>query len=117
MQIFKNPNYNFVGYRWHALALSWALILAGLLTIYFKGLPLGVEFSGGTIVVLEFDQVPGLDRIRDAVGPGFGGGENIVVQNYGAASERRVMVRVPETGREAGAELTKPAEQVEKSVK
>ena len=45
MQIFKNPNFNFVGYRWHALCLSWALIIAGLLTVYFKGLPLGVEFS------------------------------------------------------------------------
>ena len=62
MQIFKNPNYNFVGYRWHAIALSAVVILAGLVTIWLKGLPLGVEFSGGSIVIVQFDQVPGIDR-------------------------------------------------------
>ncbi len=51
MEIFHNPNYNFVKYRWPALILSWVIIAAGIATIYVKGIPLGVEFSGGTIVV------------------------------------------------------------------
>ena len=117
MQIFKNPNYDFVKYRWPALILSWLIILAGLVVMFTRGLPLGVEFSGGTIVIVEFDTVPGIDQVRDAVGRGFGGGENLVVQNYGPASERRIMVRVPEAGREAGAELSRPAEQIEASLR
>jgi preprotein translocase subunit SecF len=117
MQIFKNPNYDFVKYRWPALIVSWVIIAAGLVVIFTKGLPLGVEFSGGTIVIVEFDQLPGIDQVRDAVGRGFGGGENLVVQNYGPASDRRIMIRVPDVGREAGAELSRPAEQIEASLK
>ena len=29
MQIFHNPHYNFIKWRWHALALSLAIIIAG----------------------------------------------------------------------------------------
>ena len=29
MQIFKNPNYDFVRWTWHALIVSWVIILAG----------------------------------------------------------------------------------------
>ena len=58
MQIFHNPNFNFVKYRWPALIVSWVLILAGIVGIYLKGIPLGVEFSGGTIVIVQFDTMP-----------------------------------------------------------
>jgi preprotein translocase subunit SecF len=111
MLIFKNPNFDFVGYRWHALALSSAVILAGLLTVYFKGLPLGVEFSGGTIVVVQFDRVPGIEQVRSAVGRSFpGGGENVVVQRYGSADQRQIMIRVPEVGKEQGTGLSQIAD-------
>lgn len=117
MQIFKNPNFNFVGYRWHALFLSWTLIIAGLVTVYFKGLPLGVEFSGGTIVVVQFDHVPGIDQVRSAVGHSFpGGGQNIIVQRYGSAEQRQIMVRVPEVGKEQGTGLSQVADLVERDL-
>src|ERR671937_353996 len=46
MQIFKHPNYDFLRWRWHALALSWIVIISGLIFIWTKGLPRGVEFAG-----------------------------------------------------------------------
>ena len=117
MQIFKNPNYNFVGYRWHAIGLSTLVILAGLVTVWLKGLPLGVEFSGGSIVIVQFDQVPGIDRVRDAVGRAFpGGGQNIVVQTYGNPEQRQIMIRVPEVGEEQGTGLSQAADAVERSL-
>ena len=72
MQIFKNPNYDFVKYRWPALIVSWVIISVGLVVMFTKGLPLGVEFSGGTIVIVEFDKVPGIQQVRDAAGREFG---------------------------------------------
>ena len=48
MQIFNNPNFDFVRWRWHAIALSLVVILAGVVVIWTRGLPLGVEFAGGT---------------------------------------------------------------------
>ena len=58
MQIFKNPNFDFLRWRWHAIALSWVVILAGLVDDLAEGMPLGVEFAGGTIVIVQFDQPP-----------------------------------------------------------
>jgi preprotein translocase subunit SecF len=93
MQIFHNPNFNFVKYRWHALVLSWLVIGAGLVTIYVLGVPLGVEFSGGTQVLIQFDQRPGIDQVRGALDRGFpGGGQNVVVQTYGADTQRQIMI-------------------------
>src|SRR5512139_2161901 len=103
MQILHNPNVNFIKYRWHALIVSWLLILAGLGVVFTKGLPLGLEFSGGTAVILQFEQMPSVDQVRtalDRVVPG--GGQNITVQTYGQASQRQIMVRVPQTGKESG---------------
>ena len=59
MHIFKNPNFDFVRWKWHAIALSWVIILAGVFVIWTKGMPKGVEFSGGTIVIVKFDQHAG----------------------------------------------------------
>jgi preprotein translocase subunit SecF len=114
MQIFKNPNLNFVKYRWHALILSWVVIGAGLVTILTQGLPMGVEFSGGTIVIVKFDEVPSVQGVRDALGrqQGLTAGQNIVVQRYGDPSAREVMVRLPDVGAEQGTGLTKTADAV-----
>ena len=71
MHIFTNPNFDFVKWKWHAIALSWVIILFGVFVIWTKGMPKGVEFSGGTIVIVKFDQTPDLDKIREAL-PGGG---------------------------------------------
>ena len=99
MKIFTNPNYNFVKWRWHAIAFSWMLIAAGLLTIWQKGLPLGVEFSGGSIVIVRFDTVPDVGRVRAALDRAMPGtGQNSIVQRYGDASLNQLMIRVPSSG-------------------
>ncbi len=119
MQIFHHPNFNFVKYRWHALFLSWAIIAAGLVMIYAKGIPLGVEFSGGTQVILQFEQQrPSIDQVRTALDRNFpGGGQNVVVQTYGSEAQRSVLVRVPHTGKESGTELTRTADEIQAAVK
>ena len=43
MHIFKNTNYNFLRWRWYAIGLSTAVVVAGVLVIMTKGIPLGVE--------------------------------------------------------------------------
>ncbi|MGE5360479.1 MAG: protein translocase subunit SecF, partial [Bacteroidales bacterium] len=117
MQIFHNPNFNFIKYRWHALIFSWVLILAGVGVVVTRGIPRGVEFSGGTVVILEFEgQAPSIDRVRSALDKNFaGGGGNIVVQSYGT-SGRQVMVRVPQVGQESGTNLRATANAVDSAI-
>jgi preprotein translocase subunit SecF len=114
MQIFHNPNYNFVRWRYHALVASWLLIAVGLFTIWQKGIPLGVEFSGGSIVIVKFDQPPpDNQRIRNAIDAAIpGAGQNSIINTYGDPTLHQVMIRVPMVGEESGTNLSKTADAV-----
>ena len=111
MQIFTNTSYNFTRWRWHAIALSLVVIAAGVAMIVSRGgLPLGIDFSGGTIVVVKFDQDVTEDQVRRAVDP-IPGEE--VVQQYGDASEREWLIRLAQTdATEQGASLEQGAQQI-----
>ncbi len=111
MQLFsKQPNFDFLAWRWHATALSLVVIIAGVALLVTRGgLPLGIDFSGGTIVVLEFEQAVTEDAVRDALTVVEG---EKVVQQYGDADANQVMVRLPQTGPEIGTSLEEGAEAV-----
>ena len=118
MHIFTNPNYNFLRWRWHALALSWIVIIAGLGLIYTRGLAKGVEFAGGTSMIMQFDQTPSVDAVRTALNQNYaGGGQDAIVQSYGDPSLRQVMVRVSQVGAEQGAALSSTAQAVEAALR
>jgi preprotein translocase subunit SecF len=118
MHIFHNTNYNFLKWRWHAVVLSWVVIIAGIVTISTKGIPKAIEFAGGTAVIAEFDKVPSIDAVRDALNKNFpGGGADAVVQSYGDAASRQVLIRVPSVGAEQGNSLVSQADAVESALK
>src|SRR6187397_2460724 len=90
MRILTNPN--FIKWRWHAIVLSIAVIGAGAITILQRGgLPLGVDFSGGSVVILHFDQPVAEDAVRGAL---RGVTSEAVVQRYGTVPNQ-VMIRTP----------------------
>src|SRR5207244_332374 len=111
MHIFKNTNFDFLKYRWPAIAVSWVIILAGAFAIWTKGIPKGVEFAGGTVVITQFDQPTSVQQVRAALDKTFPGGDT-VVQSYGDPQQNQVMVRVPTTGQEAGSSLSKTQDQI-----
>ena len=117
MRLFKNTNYNFLRWRWHAVALSWVVILAGVVYIATKGLPMGIEFSGGTGVVAQFDREPSVEDVRGALNRHYQfGGQDAIVQSYGEPGSRQVMIRVPQVGAEQGADLAKVSGAIEESL-
>ncbi len=118
MHIFHNTNFDFLRWRWHAVILSWVLIIAGLIVGFTKGVPLGLEFAGGTAVIAQFDKTPTIDSVRRALDRSFpSGGENVVVQTYGDPSQRQVMIRVPQVGTEGGAGLSATRAAVESALR
>ena len=118
MHILKRTNFDFLRWRWHAVAFSWVVIIAGLVTIATKGIPRGVEFAGGTVLIAQFDQQPSVQQVRSALDSGFSGGaQTAVVQTYGDLSLRQVMIRVPEVGAESGASLSTTAQAVEAALR
>jgi preprotein translocase subunit SecF len=113
MHIFKNTHFDFLRWRWHAIALSWVIIIAGAIVFMTKGIPLGIEFAGGTAVIVKFDQPVSVQQVRASLDKSFpGGGENIIVQSFGDPSLRQVMIRVPHVGAEQGTSLSSTKQQV-----
>lgn len=111
MQIFTNPNYDFIRWRWHALALSVVVILTGVAVMATRGLALGIDFSGGTAVVAKFETNPTEEQVRNAVAsiPG-----DKVVQQYGDEEAREWLIRLPmRQGAEEGASLEAESRQLE----
>ena len=99
MRILTDVNIDWLRWRWPALALSWLIILSGIGLMATRGVPLGIDFSGGTLVVVRFDQAVTEEAVRNALAalPG-----EKTVQRYGEAGENQIMIRLPQTSRDGG---------------
>jgi preprotein translocase subunit SecF len=93
MRILTDVNIDWLRWRWHTLALSWLIILGGIGLMATRGVPLGIDFSGGTLVVMQFDQPINEETVRQALAslPG-----EKTVQRYGDPGENQIMVRLPQ---------------------
>ncbi|HET9358680.1 MAG TPA: protein translocase subunit SecF [Vicinamibacterales bacterium] len=93
MRILTNVNIDWLRWRWHTLALSWLIIVAGLWVIFTRGLPLGIDFSGGTLMVVQFERSVTVGDVRQAIAslPG-----EEVVQSYGTPDENQILIRLPQ---------------------
>lgn len=89
MRIFHNLNVNWMGMRKTFYILSIALFLIGMLNIAFRGLVFGIDFKGGSEIVLQFEKPVNVAQIRnDLANIGLGAVE---VRTFGA--ETGVLVR------------------------
>ena len=108
MEFLRNPNFDFIRWRWHAIALSVFVILAGVAIILTRGLPLGIDFSGGTLIVVKFQQPVPEDSVRNALNsiPG-----DKVIQPYGEAAQNEWLIRLPQVQQE-GEDLERGGQEV-----
>ena len=109
MPIFKNPNFDFLKWRWPAVGLSLLIIGAGVVAAMQGRLALGIDFSGGTILIVQFDNPVTEDTVRGAIG---GVADESVVQQYGTPDDNQVLIRLPQSGPEAGTSLEEGANAV-----
>jgi preprotein translocase subunit SecF len=109
MEILKNPNFDFLGKTKYFLALSGLLILGGIaLMLRPGGIRYGVEFSGGTQLIVRFAETPDIKRIRDSVETVTSGAQ---IQSYDESAKNQVLIRVPVVG-EGETDLSVPAQRV-----
>ena len=109
MALFENANYDFIKWRWHAIALSAIVIVAGFAYGFQRGIPLGIDFSGGTILVVKFEQPITDDQVRGAIASVTA--EN-VIQTYGDPSQNQKLIRIPQLVAEEGGALDQNARAV-----
>lgn len=114
MEILRKTNIDFIRWRYHALALSALVLLAGIsLMVSRGGLPMGIDFTGGTIVVVKFEEPVGEDVVRRAL-DGVAGEK--VVQSYGDPADNEVLIRLPQIGDEEDDNLEEGARAVIASI-
>ena len=92
----SNININFLGKSKLFFAISGALIIISLILIFTKGFNYGIDFAGGTVVQVKFEQAPDLNKIRASF-KGLDLGE-MVIQTFGESDH--ILVRVEKTGKD-----------------
>lgn len=91
MEFFRNPNIPFLKYKWYFLAFSLIFSVAGILSMLFwHGIPLGVDFRGGTLVYVKFVNSPNDNDIRAALDKA--NLRNAKIQRIGQPSNNEVLI-------------------------
>jgi preprotein translocase subunit SecF len=118
MRILGETNIDFLKWRVPAFALSALIILGGLATMMTRGLPLGIDFTGGTVLRLRFDQPVSEDAIRDALAT-LPGDKVVQLLVPGVGDpENEILIRLPPTiAVEEGANLGLAGEQAEQMIR
>lgn len=91
MEFLKNPNYDFESKAKYFIALSIFFIASGLAVMFTRGVNYGVEFSGGTQLIAQFQKSPEIDKVRGAVDRAAPGA---VIQTYGEQSANKALIRI-----------------------
>jgi preprotein translocase subunit SecF len=95
MEIFKsNKSYDFMGKRLPFLGFSALLVIMSFVLLFTKGLNLGIDFTGGTLVQVKYTQTAPIKEIRNVLNtnPQF---EKSVVTEFGTPEE--IIIKIPTT--------------------
>lgn len=97
MEVFSTEKiYDFMRKRFAFLGLSSILFIASIVLLFTKGLNFGIDFAGGTIVQVKYEQVAPIDKIRDtlkatkygnSVITKFGSDEEVIIRITGSSSD------------------------------
>ena len=89
----RNINLNFNFMKWHkrAVYVSSFLIIISLISIFTKGLNYGVDFNGGTVIEISFDNKAPIDDIRKYLKDN--NYEKSSVQYFGSNTD--ILIRIP----------------------
>ncbi|HEY2993012.1 MAG TPA: protein translocase subunit SecF [Methylomirabilota bacterium] len=109
IELFHNPNYNFIGRRKWAYIVSLSITVLGLISLAIHGLHYDIDFTGGTLVQVRFEKPPSVGTIRSGLSR-IKLGESII-QQFGDPNE--YIIRMPLTS--ASSEAL--AKQVESALK
>jgi len=97
MRILKSDRkIDFMSKRRLAMVFSLVLILVSIGAIVARGLNLGIDFTGGTLIEVGYSEAVELDSVRNALNAG-GYGDS-AVQRFG--TPRDILIRLPSTGEE-----------------
>ena len=103
MDLFKNtPKFDFMAQRYVAIAVSTVVILIALASLLIRGLNLGIDFTGGTIIEVGYPDSADLVTVRSQLSEN--GYDDAIVQHFGTT--REVLIRVAPRENVSNADLS-----------
>lgn len=94
MRLFKKTNIDFMGKRSIWYSISVATLVLALVGLAFKGVTLGIDFLGGTEILVRFQSPVAITDVRAAMDKsGFSGSE---IKSFGNVND--VLIRTPRQG-------------------
>jgi preprotein translocase subunit SecF len=98
----REPRINFLGRRGLAGIVSAVLIVIGLVSLGVRGLAFGIDFTGGTLVEVSYEESVEASSVRDLIAnAGF---ESALVQYFGTSKD--ILVRLPASAIENAAQVS-----------
>jgi len=102
IELFKQPNIDWMGKAKYFFALSGILLLAGWTSILFgSGIRYGIDFKGGTNVDVRFAQPPDVDKLRSGLAAqGLGNTEIQSISDISNPNSNEVQIFVEGKGQD-----------------
>jgi preprotein translocase subunit SecF len=104
MQFLIKPNFDFMKYRKVWALVSIALTVLAIVVVFVRGkLNVGIDFAGGTQVIVRFHDAPEVDALRQALAQA--GIQDASLQRFGGETQNEFIIRTPlQEGLEQGRE-------------
>ncbi len=98
----KEPSFDFMRKRKFALIFSLIVVLISVGSLATRGLNLGIDFTGGTLIEMGYDSTVDLSEVRGTLADaGYG---NAIAQHFGTSKD--VLIRIPPVDGMSNAELS-----------
>ncbi|MCH8820499.1 MAG: protein translocase subunit SecF [Acidobacteria bacterium] len=110
MDIVRDPKIDWLGLKWFFVVISLVLMGTGAISMLIRGLNLGVDFTGGTLVHVKFTEQPDLDRIRLTLGNAGLKAEEVI--RFDELAQNEVQIRIARGSAEESLESTLESNQV-----
>ena len=104
MRFLKETNIDFLSQHRFGFVISGSFILAGIVSLMLQGGPLlSIDFTGGTLVQMRFEEAPDIAKVRSALEAlDMGIGE---VQTFGTPNEILVRLQLSQNAENITSEL------------
>jgi preprotein translocase SecF subunit len=99
IELFKNPQIDWVKRRKAFLFISIVLLIVGATSVQLRGFSLGVDFAGGTLLTVKFSEPTTTDEVRSTLSQSGIDTSKVIVQNV-VGRNNEFLVRAPQSGNE-----------------
>lgn len=89
IRILHKTNVDFIKARYKFFALSALIVIAGIISISVRGMNLGLDFTGGTLVQVKFSETVAINKVRAALNTA---GVDAIIQSF--AGDRSYALKV-----------------------